>query len=196
MASNTEFHSLAQPPLGQVQLQAEFDAMVRDCRHKLVKLALRYCRSRDLAEDAVQAALLKAWTALPGFRGDAKLLTWLTTIVVNEALQILRKQKRRPTVELDYDYESYWSTPEMLQKQHQSPEQSLLIAERKQQLMKALQGLPNPMRSALMLNALEEISIRQTAQRLEISAASAKTRVFRGKRELKRRWATQTLNCA
>jgi RNA polymerase sigma-70 factor, ECF subfamily len=198
MTSNAELHACEQETHDLTQLQAEFESMVRDCRHRLVKLASRYCQPRDVAEDAVQAALLKAWAALPGFRRDAKLFTWLTTIVVNEALQILRKQKRKPTVELDYEHESYLLTPEMQRKQHHSPEVRLLIEERNTHLMKALQRLPGPMRHALTLNALEEIPIRQAAQRLEISAASAKTRVFRGKRELKRRWAAdrQTLYCA
>jgi RNA polymerase sigma-70 factor, ECF subfamily len=198
MTSHDEFHAFAQQPEELSQLQDEFTAMVRHCRHKLVKLALRYCRSKDVAEDAVQAALLKAWAALPGFRRDAKLLTWLTTIVVNEALQILRKQKRKPTVELDYEHESYLLAAEMHRTQQPSPELTLLIEERNMHLMRALERLPSPMRHALTLNALEEVPIRQAAERLEISAASAKTRVFRGKRELRRRWAAdrQSLYCA
>jgi RNA polymerase sigma-70 factor (ECF subfamily) len=168
-------------------LEQEFDRLVRLHRTRLIKIAFRYCRSSDLAEDAVQAGLLKAWVGLPTFRRDAKLSTWLTAIVINEVLQILRKQKRRTMIGLTAVAENYVFDPDTKHSLAPSPEVRLLWQERDAHIRAALQKLPEHLRKILILNLVHEIPIKEVADMLGISKASAKTRVYRGRQELRRR---------
>ena len=78
-----------------------FECMVRQYSEQLYWQVRRIVLTHDDANDILQNALLKAWTSLATFHGDSKLITWLTRIAINEALDFTRRQKKRQTLSAD-----------------------------------------------------------------------------------------------
>jgi RNA polymerase sigma-70 factor, ECF subfamily len=185
--------SAARQPHDEVQLQAEFDFVVRRYRARLVSMASRYRLSIEAAEDAVQRGLLKAWAGLPKFRRDAQLSSWLTAIVVNEVLQTIRKDKRAVMVPITADNENFVLPPEHQTDPAHSPEAWLLLKERMEQIDSAMQCLSPAMRGAVALNLLHELPVKEAARLLEISLPSAKSRISRGRRALKKKLRAQDM---
>jgi RNA polymerase sigma-70 factor, ECF subfamily len=176
-----------EPQSALLDLHEEFDTVVRLYRKRLVSMASRYRLSSDSAEDAVQRGLLKAWKALPTFRRDCKLSSWLTTIVLNEVLQILRREKRAVMVPIMPEHESEMFERERGSRQAHCPEARLLQQERMEQLNGALAGLTPTMRGAVSLYLVNELSVKEAARILAISLPSAKSRIARGRRALKQK---------
>jgi RNA polymerase sigma-70 factor, ECF subfamily len=129
------------------------------------------------ADDLLQEVLVKVWRHLSTFRSESTFRTWMTSVAINEALQSHRRAKRRPlSVALD-DFARIACGGE-------SPHQVLVRAERTQAVRRAVVKLPPMYRRVLMLRDLEELSIQETAQRLEWSVPAVKTRLFRARRLL------------
>ena len=90
-----------------------FDLLVLKYQHKLLKLIVRYVRDQDEVQDIAQESFLKAYRALPNFRGDSAFYTWLYRIAINTAKNYLVSQQRRP---LEYDLDA--QGPERLEPEH------------------------------------------------------------------------------
>lgn len=153
---------------------------------RLFRLARSILRDDAEAEDVVQESYLRAFAALDGFKGDAALGTWLSRIVVNEALGRLRR--RRPTVDLDDLAEvPAGAAPEA----DSSPEHSAARGEIRRLVEHALDGLPEPFRVVFVLRAVEQLSIAETATCLGIPAQTVKTRFHRANAQLRRALRTE-----
>jgi RNA polymerase sigma-70 factor (ECF subfamily) len=129
------------------------------------------------ADDLLQEVLLKVWRHLSTFRSESTFRTWMTSVAINEALQSYRRQKRRPVAVALDDFGRVAGGSE-------SPHQVLVRAERRQAVRCAVGKLPPMYRRVLVLRDLEELSIQETAQRLEWSVPTVKTRLFRARRLL------------
>ena len=144
------------------------------------------------AEDALQDAYVKAYGAMGSFRGEARVSTWLARIVANEALQRLRKSKRRDTIvplRSSAGDEEINEIPEG--NMSKGPEQSAGRAEMRQLLEKRIDALPDAYRPVFMLRAVEELSVEETAEVLNIPAATVRTRYFRARSLLRESLAAE-----
>lgn len=139
------------------------------------------------AEDAVQEAYLQAFAHLDDFRGEARLSTWLTRIVVNEALGRIRR--RRELVELSLLDRMEDGQPRVLifpgAPSASDPESDAGRAQLRRLLERTVDSLPPHFRSVFMMREIEEMSVEETAAQLGISPATVKTRLHRARRLLR-----------
>lgn len=164
--------------------QAAFTLLMRRHNQTLYRTARSILKDDTEAEDVVQDAYLLAYRSIDKFRGDAKLSTWLTRIVVNEALARLRKTSRRAQIiRIDGGIESNSEAAEV-EMDHTAPEQperAALRAEARRLLERKIDELPDAFRTVFMLRALEEMSVEEAATCLGIPEATVRTRFFRAR---------------
>ena len=158
-----------------------FDALVLKYQHKLVKLVMRYVRNPAEAEDIAQEAFIKAYRALPQFRGDSAFYTWLYRIAINTAKNALVAAKRRP---MDYDLDL--QDPEQYElnarlAESETPEALLLTDEIRDTVNKAIENLPEDLRTAIVLRELEGLSYEDIAQTMECPVGTVRSRIFRAR---------------
>jgi RNA polymerase sigma-70 factor (ECF subfamily) len=132
------------------------------------------------AEDAVQETYLLAYRTIGQYRGEAKLSTWLVRIVVNEAIARLRRQRRSAALaaRLEDGTDTSEAGPEL-------PEQGAQRAEAGRILQARIDALPDALRTVFVLRALEEMSVEDVAEALDISKVTVRTRFFRAKNRLR-----------
>lgn len=160
---------------------AAFELLMRRYNRTLYRTARSIMREDAEAEDVLQEAYLLAYRGIKGFRGDAKLSTWLTRIVVNEAVARSRKANRRAQViSLDGDVEQN-GEPFMCETPGEQPEHAAMRSEARRLLEKHIDRLPDVFRSVFVLRALEEMSVEETADCLDIPEATVRTRFFRAR---------------
>lgn len=153
---------------------------------RLFRAAWAILKNRAEAEDAVQSGYLQAFSRISGFEGRSSLSTWLTRIVINEALMRVRAAKRRraslaqSVVVLD-DYREKLMQGSM---SPTLPDGAVARAEIREMLETAIARLPDPFRVVFMLREVEGLSIEEAADALGIAPATVKTRHFRARRRL------------
>ena len=154
---------------------------------RLYRVARSVLRSDSEAEDAVQEAYMRAFRALSTFRSEARLSTWLTRIVLNEAMGRVRRS--RPTAELSaIDSEAGRSSAELIMfptRGEPDPERSTAHREMARILERAIDRLPDIFRVVFVLRAVEEMSVEETAEHLGLPEATVKTRLHRARRLLR-----------
>ena len=158
-----------------------FDLLVLKYQHKIVNLVMRYVRDPDQALDITQEAFLKAYRALPRFRGDAAFYTWMYRIAVNTAKNYLAAQRRRPMdVELDMqDPEQYELHAKL--KETDTPEGMTLSHELHETVERAIAALPDDLRTAIVLRELDGMSYEEIAQTMECPVGTVRSRIFRAR---------------
>jgi RNA polymerase sigma-70 factor (ECF subfamily) len=134
-------------------------------------------RSSADSDDVAQDVVLKVWRRLGTFRGESSFRTWLTRVAVNEVLQAYRWQRRRPAFQEPVRLTTVASAAE-------SPYQALVRVEEIQAVRNAVRQLPAIYRRVLVLREFEELSLQETAERLQASIPAVKTRLFRARRML------------
>lgn len=158
--------------------------VIRRCNQTLYRTARSILKDDAEAEDAVQEAYLLAYRAMGGFRGDAKLSTWLVRIVVNEALGRMRKRTRRAEViQLDGGTKQKGEAAEVNigEISPEQPEHAALRSETRRLIEAKIDLLPDTFRTVLVLRALEEMTVEEVAVCLGIPQATVRTRHFRAK---------------
>jgi RNA polymerase sigma-70 factor (ECF subfamily) len=167
--------------------EAAYERLVRHNGSAMLALARRFVRHDETARDIVQEAFISAFRAVPTFRGDSSLSTWLHRIVVNAALMHLRRSKRRPeTLSADLlpqfdDTDHHVTTFEPVTR---SVESQLLQRETRAHVRACIDRLPNGHRTVLILRDIEERSTADTAEMLGISANAVKIRLHRARQAL------------
>ena len=159
--------------------RAAFEQLMRQYNRRLYRLARAALRDDAEAEDALQDAYLAAYRSIHQFRGDAALSTWLSRLVLNECFGRLRRGARRqkvipmvsPTQEMDAVAE-----PET-----EAPDRLLARAQMRTLLERKLDDLPEAFRLVFVLRSVEELSVEETAQTLDIPEATVRSRYFRAK---------------
>jgi len=187
---------IAEPAGGRETNAAEaglgFDALF-DRYHSLVfHLAYRVLGDREEALDVCQEVFLTVYRKLSRFRGESSLKTWIYRIAVNRAANRCRwwnRLRRRGTVSLEehLGYEGRGGLAESLESCETSPEESLLKREERDQLERSLAKLPVKQRIAIVLRDIEGLPYDEISVLLEISPGTVKSRIARGREELKRR---------
>jgi RNA polymerase sigma-70 factor (ECF subfamily) len=163
--------------------QAAFELIMRRHNRLLFRTARSVLRSDAEAQDALQEAYLRAWRALPGFRAEARLSTWLVRIVINEALGRLR-QRELQLVPLDEALAAaeHQDLPEWLRDdQDRQPERVAMRADIRRLMEARIDGLPEVFRTVFVLRGVQELSVEEVAQALGIPEATVRTRFFRAR---------------
>jgi RNA polymerase sigma-70 factor (ECF subfamily) len=167
--------------------KAAFDVLVARYQHKVVKLIMRYVRDQAEALDVAQEAFIKAYRAMPRFRGDSAFYTWLYRIAINTAKNHLVAARRRP---LDYDLDI--QDPEQYDMQARlkdvdTPEATLLSEEIRETVNRAIEELPEDLRTAIMLRELEGMSYEEIATAMECPVGTVRSRIFRAREAIDKR---------
>lgn len=158
-----------------------FDLLVLKYQHKIVNLVMRYVRDPDQALDISQEAFLKAYRALPRFRGDSAFYTWLYRIAVNTAKNYLAAQRRRPLdVELDLQDPEQFDLHAKL-KEVDTPEGVVLSRELHETVERAIESLPDDLRTAIVLRELDGMSYEEIAQTMDCPVGTVRSRIFRAR---------------
>jgi len=158
-----------------------FDLLVLKYQHKIVNLVMRYVRDPELALDITQEAFIKAYRALPRFRGDSAFYTWMYRIAVNTAKNHLAAQRRRPmNVELDLQDPDQYDLHAKL-KETDTPEAITLSKELQDTVERAIAALPEDLRTAIILRELEGMSYEEIAQTMECPVGTVRSRIFRAR---------------
>ncbi|MGB5258643.1 MAG: RNA polymerase sigma factor RpoE [Woeseiaceae bacterium] len=158
-----------------------FDLLVLKYQHKIVNLVMRYVRDPDLALDITQEAFIKAYRALPRFRGDSAFYTWMYRIAVNTAKNHLAAQRRRPmNVELDFQDPEQYDLHAKL-KETDTPEAIVLSNELRGTVEQAIAALPEDLRTAIILREIEGMSYEEIAQTMECPVGTVRSRIFRAR---------------
>jgi RNA polymerase sigma-70 factor (ECF subfamily) len=164
-----------------------FDLLVLKYQHKIVQLVGRYVRDPTEAMDVAQEAFIKAYRALPTFRGDSAFYTWLYRIAINTAKNYLVAARRRP---VDYDLdlqdpESY--DVQVRLKDTDTPEGLLLTNEIQRTVERAISQLPEDLRTAIILRELEGMSYEEIAQAMDCPVGTVRSRIFRAREAIAKR---------
>lgn len=173
--------------------QQAFVLLMRRHNQLLYRTARSILRDDAEAEDALQDAYLQAYRAIGQFRADAKLATWLTRIVINEAIARSRKSARRAAVmQLHHgsDTADHPTEASMEQGASESPESGAMRAQTRALLEKSIDALPDVFRTVFVLRALEEMSGEEVAACLDIPEATVRSRFFRARSMLRAALAT------
>ncbi len=165
-----------------------FDVLVLKYQHKLVKLVTRYVRNPAEAEDIAQEAFIKAYRALPQFRGDSAFYTWLYRIAINTAKNAVVSRDRNP-VDYDLDRDSIDESYDMQGrlKDSETPEGLVLTDEIRQTVNAAIEELPEDLRTAIVLRELEGLSYEQIAASMGCPVGTVRSRIFRAREAIDHR---------
>jgi RNA polymerase sigma-70 factor (ECF subfamily) len=164
-----------------------FTDLMRRYNRRLYRVARSVLRDDAEAEDALQDAYLQAYRALPAFRGESALGTWLTRIVVNAALMRQRKTGRlADVIELGADFGAD-DAPLSRDRPDEpaQPELAALRAQTRRLIETGIDKLPAAFRTVFVLRAVEELTVEETAATLDIPEATVRTRYFRARAMLR-----------
>jgi RNA polymerase sigma-70 factor (ECF subfamily) len=165
-----------------------FEAVMRAHNRMLYRLARAILKDDAEAEDAVQEAYLAAYRNIAGFRGGARLSTWLARIVINEAYGRLRKQKQSAiVVPFEAGDRAAPRTEEetMADETTEQPEAGAMRAELRRLLERKIDALPEQFRTVFILREVEELSVEEAAECLNVPPGTVRTRAFRARAMLR-----------
>lgn len=158
-----------------------FDILVQKYQFKLTKLISRYVHDPSEVMDVAQEAFLKAYRALPAFRGESAFYTWLYRIGVNTAKNHLISQGRKPpNVDIDAEDASYLESGSEL-KDYATPERLLIRDEIEATVNTAIERLPDDLRQAITLRELDGLSYEEIAERMNCPVGTVRSRIFRAR---------------
>lgn len=165
----------------------DFSELVRLHWGQVFRVCMRITRNQHDAEDAAQDCFLRAFTHFEQFQGKAQFSTWLNSIARNSSLMLLRKRRIRQEVSMQNSPDSNGAVL-LLEPADQGPDQSsrVLYTEGLGLLVRSIGALPATLRSAADLVILNELTLQEAGQILEISDACVKSRLFRARRRLSR----------
>lgn len=167
---------------------AAFETLMRRHNGRLFRVARTILKDEAEAEDALQEAYLEAYRHIRDFRGNAQFSTWLTRIVINQALMRVRKQKRDPVVvpitqsrgapegEIDPS-----GVNDVVDESGESPSSAILRAEIRNLLEQKIDELPVAFRTVFVMREVEDMTVQETAECLSIPEATVRTRFFRAR---------------
>lgn len=156
-----------------------FDLLVQKYQHKIIALIGRYVYDQHESQDVAQEAFIKAYRALPNFRGDSAFYTWLYRIAINTAKNHLVARGRRP-LDVDVDDAQYFEGENEL-KDIETPENSLYRAELEEVIKRTLTKLPEDLRVALTLREFDGMSYEDIADVMDCPVGTVRSRIFRAR---------------
>lgn len=181
------------PTMGQKQIDLElvrrvqsgdkkaFDVLVLKYQQKVISLVMRYVHDHHLAMDVAQEAFIKAYRGLKNFRGDSAFYTWMYRIAINTAKNHLVSQSRRlPANDIDAQEAEQYSGDSAL-KEYATPERDALREEMRATIIRAIEKLPDDLRTAITLREIEGLSYEEIAEAMECPIGTVRSRIFRAR---------------
>ena len=164
-----------------------FDVLVLKYQQKVANLVARYIRDPGETLDVTQEAFIKAYRALPGFRGESAFYTWLYRIAINTAKNYLVSIGRRPPgTDVDSESAELQDTSGRM-KDTDTPEHQLLTAEIANTVQQAIDELPEDLRTAVVLRELEGMSYEEIANAMSCPIGTVRSRIFRARDAIDRK---------
>ncbi len=161
--------------------QSAFDLLFARYQSKILSLISRYVRDAEEVQDVAQEAFIKAYRALPRFRGDSAFYTWLYRIAINTAKNhLVARGRRPPSSDVDADEADHRDDASMLRDVH-TPEAAMARDQLEDVIHRALADLPDDLRSALSLREFDGMSYEQIADVLECPVGTVRSRIFRAR---------------
>ncbi len=158
-----------------------FDMLVLKYQLRVSKLVSRFLRNQSDVPDVVQEAFIKAYRALPNFRGDSAFYTWLYRIAINTAKNHLVSQSRKnPANSIDAQEAEDYGASEWL-KEYASPEREALASELEATIYQAMSELPSDLREAITLREIEGLSYEDIAAVMDCPIGTVRSRIFRAR---------------
>lgn len=162
--------------------KAAFDLLVSKYQRKIFRLLSRLIRDAAEVEDVAQEAFIKAYRALPNFRGDSAFYTWLYRIAINTAKNHLVSQGRRAptTTEIEIEDAETFDDGEQLRDLN-TPDAMLVSKQVGQAVNRAIERLPDDLRTAIVLRELEGLSYEEIAETMNCPIGTVRSRIFRAR---------------
>ncbi|MCO4320575.1 RNA polymerase sigma factor RpoE [Aliidiomarina quisquiliarum] len=161
--------------------QRAFDVLVKKYQHRIMALVARYVKQPGDVADVTQEAFIKAYRALPNFRGDSAFYTWLYRIAVNTAKNYLVSRSRKPPgSDIDAQDAEFLDGAQGL-RDIATPERLLLTEELKTVLMNAIDNLPEDLKQAITLRELEGLGYEEIAITMDCPIGTVRSRIFRAR---------------
>lgn len=158
-----------------------FNLLVTKYQHKIANLLSRYVKNQSDVPDIMQEAFIKAYRALPNFRGDSAFYTWLYRIAVNCAKNhIVAVTRKPPGSDVDVENAEMYDSGDAL-RENASPEKLLLTAEIKKVVFDTIEQLPEDLRTAINLRELEGLSYEEIATVMDCPVGTVRSRIFRAR---------------
>ena len=157
-----------------------FDLLVLKYQGRVAQLVSRYLNNAAEVEDVTQEAFIKAYRALPNFRGDSAFYTWLYRIAANAAKNHLVALGRRPSSDVALDDSEVFDVPGCL-KDHESPDEVIMGQQLEALISRTVEELPVELRAALTLREFEGLSYEEIADVLECPIGTVRSRIFRAR---------------
>ena len=163
-----------------------FDVLVLKYQHKIVGLVGRYIRDSDEVLDVTQEAFIKAYRAIPRFRGDSAFYTWLYRIAINTDKNYLVSRSRRPP-DSDIDVSDGEFQPDSaVLRDVASPESTLATEQLEKVIYSAIDNLPEELKVAVMLREFEGLSYEEIAVVMECPVGTVRSRIFRAREAIEK----------
>ncbi|MBP9804917.1 MAG: RNA polymerase sigma factor RpoE [Candidatus Accumulibacter sp.] len=159
-----------------------FELLVVKYQRKVARLLSRFIRDPSEVEDVAQEALIKAYRALPAFRGDSAFYTWLYRIAVNTAKNHLVARGRRAPTSTEFDAEEAEGFEDAGQlRDIHTPESLLQSKQTGETINAAMEALPDELRSAIVLREIEGLSYEEIAEAMSCPIGTVRSRIFRAR---------------
>ncbi len=159
-----------------------FGLLVDKYQRKLGRLLSRMIRDQSEIEDVVQESFIKAYRALPNFRGDSAFYTWLYRIGINTAKNYLVSVGRRPTISTDIEIEDAENFEDGFElRTTETPESSMMTKQIAQTVNDTVEGLPEELRTAITLREIEGLSYEEIATIMACPIGTVRSRIFRAR---------------
>ena len=159
-----------------------FELLVAKYQRKLGRLLSRFIRNPSEVEDVVQEAFIKAYRALPSFRGESAFYTWLYRIGINAAKNYLVSEGRRPPTTTEFDSEEAEGFEDAEQLRNiNTPENELMSKQVAETVNKAMDSLPEELKTAITLREIEGLSYEEIATMMNCPIGTVRSRIFRAR---------------
>ena len=166
-----------------------FDLLTLKYMHKIISLVGRYLRDQDEVQDMAQEAFIRAYRALPNFRGDSAFYTWLYRIAINTAKNhLVSKSRRPPDTDIDVDDGEFQADSAVL-RDDDTPEANLATSQMEDVIYKAIADLPEELKVAVTLREFEGLSYEEIAEVMECPVGTVRSRIFRAREAIEKKIA-------
>ncbi len=161
--------------------KSAFDILVLKYQGRIINLINRYVHDHSEAQDVAQEAFLKAYRAIGNFRGDSAFYTWIYRIAINTAKNLRVSRSRRPPADdiQAEDAELYEGVSSL--KEYATPERASLTDELSRTIDKAMQDLPDDLRTAITLRELDGLTYEEIAEAMDCPIGTVRSRIFRAR---------------
>ena len=158
-----------------------FDLLIMKYQQRIIHVITGFVHDPVEAMDVAQEAFIKAYRALPNFRGDSAFYTWLYRIAINTSKNHLTASSRRPPMrDVDaMDATNYYDAPEL--KEFETPENSLMCVELEEAIQQAIEDLPEDTATAIKLREFEGMSYEEIAEAMDCPIGTVRSRIFRAR---------------